>query len=99
MVAAESAIQLGAELAQRPVGPALDRREPLPERLGDLRHGHLGAEAQSDRLALLGAERGERALHDVAVLDGIAELRAGGRRRADALERPALGGRATGVVP
>src|SRR3954447_10186723 len=87
-----------AELAQRPVDPALDRGERLAQRLGDLGHGQLGAEAQGDRLALLGAERRERALDNVAVLDGVAELRARGWGRPDALERPALGRGASRVV-
>ena len=46
--------QLRLELAQSPVNAAFDGRERLAEDLGDLRDGELGAEAQRDRLALLG---------------------------------------------
>ena len=57
------------ELPQRAVNAAFDGRQRLAEHLRDLGHGEVGAEAQRDRLALLGAQRGQRAAELVAVLD------------------------------
>ena len=92
-----------AELAQRAVHATLDRGQRLAEHLGDLRHGQLGAEAQRDRLALLGGELGRAragAARDprrrrAGVLGAVARARA--RARAPAPRRPrAARGRAAG---
>ncbi|HEY6407605.1 MAG TPA: hypothetical protein VIY29_09070, partial [Ktedonobacteraceae bacterium] len=48
--------ELRTHLAQRPVDTTLDGREGLLEQAGDVRDGEVRAEAQGDRLALLGAQ-------------------------------------------
>src|SRR4051794_5852680 len=100
LVRVPTAPERSPEFAQGAVDAALDGGQGLPEDLGDLGHGEVGAEAQGDRLALLGSERGQRPLDLVAVLDAAERrvLRRAAARAAGALERARLGGCAAGVV-